>query len=224
VNNPQEYDAWHEQLAGHEFLTEDLHHPWHVTVARLLPDLQGRTVLEIGCGRGDFAIWLAIRFPKAHVTAIDFSNAAIEIAKSRARDAAVSVGFAVESAEYLSFRDRSFDYVVSCECMEHVAYPLHMAKEIHRVLRLGGHFILTTPNYFNGMILAWLQSWVLGKPFDSGSNVQPRENFLYSGKLKASCKEAASMWTRWKAINFSGCSFLEPIRESFALKTLPILF
>lgn len=180
----EDYDAWHQQVAGHEFLTEELHHPWHVTVAKLLPDLQGRRVLEIGCGRGDFAIWLASRFPKAQVTAIDLSNAAIEIAEARARDVVVSVSFAVESAESLSFRDRSFDYVVSCECMEHVADPIHMAREICRVLRPGGRFILTTENYFNGMILAWLQTWIWGKPFSSGSGIQPRENFFVFWRVK----------------------------------------
>ena len=147
--------------------------------------MQGQKVLEIGCGRGDFAIWLATRFPKARVTAIDVSNAAIEIANSRATDAAVSVGFAVESAESLSFRDRSFDYVISCECMEHVAQPFKMAGEICRVLRPGGRFILTTENYFNGIILAWLQTWILGKPFDSGSGIQPRENFFVFWKVRS---------------------------------------
>jgi 2-polyprenyl-3-methyl-5-hydroxy-6-metoxy-1,4-benzoquinol methylase len=180
----EDYDAWHQQVTDYELFRKELQHPWHITVAKLLPDLRGRNVLEIGCGRGNFAIWLASRFPKARVTAIDFSMAAIQIAKSRARDAAVNVSFAVESAEYLSFRDRSFDYVISCECMEHVAEPKRMAKEIFRVLQPGGRFVLTTENYFNGMILMWLQTWILGKPFDSGSGVQPRENFFVFWRVK----------------------------------------
>jgi hypothetical protein len=53
-----------------------------------------------------------------------------------------------------------------------------MAAEMLRVLRPGGKFILTTENYFNGMLLAWLQAYFAGKPFDSGSGVQPIEHFF----------------------------------------------
>ena len=180
----ERYDTWHQHVAGNEHITQELHHPWHLTAAKLLPDLRGRDVLEIGCGRGDFAIWLAKRFPAARVSAVDFSEAAIEIAQTRATDAGANVGFTVQSAESLRLSDASFDTVISCECMEHVANPLQMAKEIHRVLRPGGNFILTTPNYFNGMILAWLQLWLLGKPFDSGSGVQPRENFFLFWRVR----------------------------------------
>jgi len=37
---------------------------------------------------------------------------------------------------------------------------------------------MTTKNYFNGMLPAWAKSWVTGQPFDSGSGVQPHENFF----------------------------------------------
>src|SRR5947208_1898178 len=63
LNRQKEYDSWHESVAGYEVSTGGLTHPWHITVARLLPDLRGQRVLEIGCGRGDFAVWLAARYP-----------------------------------------------------------------------------------------------------------------------------------------------------------------
>ena len=184
MNSRGKYAAWHHQLATYEFASKDLHHPWHLTVARLLPDLRGQKVLEVGCGRGDFAVWLAGKFSQTEVNAVDFSVEAIHIAKSRAVSSGALVKFAVNDAESLAFRDCSFDYVISCECMEHVADPFRMASEIYRVLRPGGRFILTTENYFNGMILAWLQTWLLGKPFDSGSGVQPRENFFVFWKVE----------------------------------------
>jgi hypothetical protein len=37
---------------------------------------------------------------------------------------------------------------------------------------------MTTKDYFNGMLPAWAKSWVIGRPFDSGSGVQPHENFF----------------------------------------------
>jgi ubiquinone/menaquinone biosynthesis C-methylase UbiE len=184
VDRLEQYNAWHERLAGAEAVGEVLQHPWYATVARLLPDLNGRQVLELGCGRGDFSIWLAGRYPQAQVTGVDFSEAAIATAERRAAEHESNARFKIEDAEALSFSASSFDYVISCECMEHVPHPELMAQEIHRVLRPGGQFILTTENYFNGMILQWLKTWTTGKPFDSGSGVQPHENFFLFWRVK----------------------------------------
>lgn len=45
------------------------------------------------------------------------------------------------------FPDASFDVVFFCEILEHMTHdPLAVIREINRVLRPGGHLILTTPN------------------------------------------------------------------------------
>lgn len=180
----EQYNVWHERLAESEADGSVLQHPWYVTVARLLPDLSGQRVLEIGCGRGDFAIWLAGKYEGSKVTGVDFSEAAIATAHKRAESSHSNALFKVEDAEALSFADGDFDYVISCECMEHVPSPENMAREIHRVLKPGGQFILTTENYFNAMLLLWLKTWTLGTPFDSGSGVQPHENFFLFWRVK----------------------------------------
>ena len=184
MDKVEQYNAWHGRLAEAEAASDVLQQPWYVTVAQLLPDLNKRQVLEIGCGRGDFSIWLSRQYPEARVMGVDFSETAIETARSRALESTSAAQFKVEDAEALSFADRSFDYVISCECMEHVARPLQMAREMHRILKPGGRFILTTENYFNGMLLQWLKTWTLGTPFDSGSGVQPHENFFVFWRVK----------------------------------------
>jgi SAM-dependent methyltransferase len=195
------YDIWHEQVAGHETHTEDLTHSWHKSVAKLLPYLQGH-VLEIGCGRGDFSIWLSKTYPAANIVGVDFSEAAIAIAGKRALAAGSRAKFRVEDAQSLSFENSSFDYVISCECLEHVPEPLKMAKEIHRVLRSGGHFILTTENYFNGMILMWIKTWITGTPFNSGSGVQPHENFFLFWKVKKFLEDGGLKVEHMESNNF----------------------
>lgn len=180
----EQYNAWHERLAEEEAEGSVLKHPWYVTVTRLLPDMSGQRVLEVGCGRGDFSIWLAGKYADAKVTGVDFSEAAIATAQKRAAACGSRAEFKVGDAEALSFADSSFDCVISCECMEHVPHPEQMAREIHRVLRAGGSFILTTENYFNGMILQWLKTWTLHTPFNSGSGVQPHENFFLFWRVR----------------------------------------
>jgi ubiquinone/menaquinone biosynthesis C-methylase UbiE len=177
------YDTWHARQAQGESIKKSFD-PWHQTVARRLPDLNAKNVLEVGCGRGDFAIWLAQKFPMAAITAVDFSNKAIEIATARSKEMNAGVSFQVEDAENLRLSDRAFDQVISCECMEHVPHPAKMAREIWRVLKPGGRFILTTENYFNGMMLAWMVSWWRNQPFDSGSGAQPHENFFLFWRVK----------------------------------------
>jgi ubiquinone/menaquinone biosynthesis C-methylase UbiE len=178
------YNAWHatltEQLDREQLLTE----PWYRTVMHLLPDLNNKKVLEIGCGRGDFSIWMSKQYPNAVITGTDFSSAAVEIAQKKSGLEVRNLDFKVENAEHLSFSGNSFDYIISCETMEHVFHPQKMANEIFRVLKPGGRFILTTENYFNGMILAWIKTWITKKPFDSGSGVQPHENFFVFFKVK----------------------------------------
>jgi glycosyltransferase involved in cell wall biosynthesis/SAM-dependent methyltransferase len=45
------------------------------------------------------------------------------------------------------YADASFDTVLCCELLEHLtADPLHMLAEINRILKPGGHLVLTTPN------------------------------------------------------------------------------
>src|SRR5438105_842886 len=110
-----EYDNWHLQMGKGEQATDTLRNPWHITTAKLLPDLQRLHVLEIGCGRGDFALWLARKAPEADITAIDFSDAAIVLAKRRAAEMGYRVRFEVGNAQSLRFDEDSFDVIISCE-------------------------------------------------------------------------------------------------------------
>jgi len=45
------------------------------------------------------------------------------------------------------YADQSFDTVLCCELIEHLFEdPMHMMSEINRILKPGGHLVLTTPN------------------------------------------------------------------------------
>lgn len=49
--------------------------------------------------------------------------------------------------EPLPYPDRTFDAVIYCETIEHMTYdPMRSVYECHRVLKPGGHLILSTPN------------------------------------------------------------------------------
>ncbi len=49
------------------------------------------------------------------------------------------------SALHLPFHTATFDTILSTQVLEHVPQPFTLLREAHRVLRLGGHLVLTAP-------------------------------------------------------------------------------
>lgn len=198
-----DYNDWHRQRKQAGDPESPLVHPWYASVAGELEHCRGTArVLEVGCGRGSFALWLARQKPGFEITGLDFSSAAIEIARERAAAENARVQFVVGDAEALPFDTGSFDLVISCECMEHVPHPPQMARELARVLRRGGHFCLTTPSYLNGMLIGWLYSWLRGRPIDTGAGVQPRENFYFFWNVLGYLRRVGLRVERMESCNY----------------------
>lgn len=49
---------------------------------------------------------------------------------------------------YLPFDDESQDYIFSSHCLEHMSDPYKVIKEWYRVLKIGGHMVITVPHQF----------------------------------------------------------------------------
>lgn len=94
-------------------------------------------VLEIGTGMGYGVELIA---PSArHFTTID---------KSQAYDAMLpqNVEFLRMEVPPLQFEAESFDYIISFQVIEHIKCDKEFVKEVSRVLRKGGKFIVSTPH------------------------------------------------------------------------------
>jgi len=176
TDKSKEYDRWHSSVHGHEDPNKIQLCSWHLDSLSLFSSINGLKVLEIGCGVGDFAIHLTQL--GAMVTAVDFSSAAIEIAKNKATTQGYNINFQVADAQMLSFDNESFDVIYSCECLEHIPDPQKALSEMNRVLKPKGRLILTTENYSNGMLIGWLKCWLFREPFNSGAGVQAIEHFF----------------------------------------------
>jgi ubiquinone/menaquinone biosynthesis C-methylase UbiE len=104
-------------------------------------------VLDIGCGSALVADQLSDE--PVHYIGIDFGGHHIESAAKRHRDepsATLRTSFIRGDGEHLPLRDASVDVVVFTEVIEHLVQPELAVWEIARVLRPGGHLVMTTNN------------------------------------------------------------------------------
>jgi 2-polyprenyl-3-methyl-5-hydroxy-6-metoxy-1,4-benzoquinol methylase len=168
------YDHWHSQLP----VDEDADAPWHALLKSRLEPLKGKRVLEIGCGRGGFAAWLASSDQRpAEVVACDFSARAVKVASEfGAKRGLQNVFYRREDITSMTFGGGIFDIVISCETIEHVSHPRRAIKELARVLRPGGMMYLTCPNYLNVTGLYRLYLPLTGRRYRECG--QPINNFL----------------------------------------------
>jgi phosphoethanolamine N-methyltransferase len=104
-------------------------------------ELEGRRVLDLGCGLGGPACILAGKY-RAHVVATDLEAPLIERARRRAARLGLSdrAEFEVVTPGPLTFEDESFDLVVSSGGVTQTADKLGIFRECRRVLRPGGTF------------------------------------------------------------------------------------
>lgn len=90
-----------------------------------------RTVLDLGCGAGDFGRHRPS--PAVEVHGVDADLHAVELASRWERALVVDL-----DAASLPYEDGTFDAVLAKDIFEHVGDPLRVAREAHRVLRPGG--------------------------------------------------------------------------------------
>jgi len=103
---------------------------------------RGSKILDIGCGPGNEAIFLAKQ--GMDVTGIDLSSEVIDLAKKLADLQQVKVNFIQGDALKLPFKDNTFDVVNDTFVFHHFQKSIRKkyAQEIKRVLKKNGIFVL----------------------------------------------------------------------------------
>jgi 2-polyprenyl-3-methyl-5-hydroxy-6-metoxy-1,4-benzoquinol methylase len=116
---------------------------------RLLGDVRGKRVLDLGCGGGQAAI--ALSLAGAECLGVDISDVQVEYARKLASEYAVSPEFhCSEMAEFLARQEVAiYDIVLSILAVPYVEDQKSLFRSIRRVVKSGGRFIFVTNHPLN---------------------------------------------------------------------------
>ena len=132
----------------------------------LLDPLKNKEILDIGCGNGVQALYIAALQNPLRITGIDLNKANIEIAEYEKKCAsAENVRFLIDNAQNLTnIPSDSIDVLLNIESAFHYPDKSAFINEVHRVLKPGGQFLiadlLSTRMENEGFMKIWGQKMV----------------------------------------------------------------
>lgn len=151
AQQPAEYYDAHfaTQAAYHSTYRDSFYFPLWVQVEFLLREHKGKSILDIGCGPGQFAGYLHdLEYP--HYRGVDFSPKAIELAREMC-DYPFEVGDALTGDMY----QEPYDVAMALEVLEHLNED---HKVIHNI-KPGTYCIFSVPNFDDPGHVRWFRSF-----------------------------------------------------------------
>jgi 2-polyprenyl-3-methyl-5-hydroxy-6-metoxy-1,4-benzoquinol methylase len=107
----------------------------------IIPDLNGKKVLDIGCGHGSMCIDMALKGARK-VVGLDINSSLIEFAKENVKQNYPQLNNKIEflNISLEEYDGGNFDYIISKDTLEHVIDLKSLMKEIKNRLKVGGRF------------------------------------------------------------------------------------
>ncbi len=179
-----------EFFAGYSRLPRQVHGlagaPEWPAIRAILPDLEGRRVVDMGCGFGWFSRW-AREHGAASVLGLDLSGKMIARAKAETADAAIT--YKIADLETLELPQASFDFAYSALTFHYLEDFGRLVRMVHRALTPGSQFVFTIehPIYMAAAHPRWWndedgrKTWPVNRYAIEGER---RTNWFTDGVLK----------------------------------------
>jgi ubiquinone/menaquinone biosynthesis C-methylase UbiE len=120
---------------------------------RLLGEVRGNDVLELGCGAASWSI--ALTRDGANVVGLDFSPARLAQARQSMKRARLEFPLVEARADRIPFPDRHFDLVLSDYGATTFSDPRRTIPEVARVLKAGGALVFAHASPFRSVAQEW---------------------------------------------------------------------
>ncbi|MCT4704150.1 class I SAM-dependent methyltransferase [Enterobacteriaceae bacterium H20N1] len=133
----------------------------------LLPELGGLSILDLGCGFGDFARY-ARRHGAAHIYGVDVSEKMLAQARADTNDE--NIVYQHLAIEHFQVQEQRFDLAVSSLALHYIEDFSALCKKVFASLKPGGQFIFSVEH---PMCTAFQVGWV---PYDKG-DVWPVDHY-----------------------------------------------
>ena len=148
------HDRWAESIEVEGIRVNDYFEactaPENRFILSHLGEVDGKTLLDLGCGAGENSVYFARK--GADCTATDYSSRMVENALKLAEANGVQITGRTMNAMELEFPADTFDVVYAANLLHHLPEPLTALREIHRVLKPGGKLCFWDPLRHNPMI------------------------------------------------------------------------
>lgn len=148
------------------------------TLEALLPPLQGKRLLDLGCGYGWHCIY-AMEHGAESAVGVDLSQKMLEVAREKTHFAQVE--YQCMAMEEINFPKQSFDVVLSSLALHYVESFEEIARKVYALLKPGGIFLFSVEH---PVFTAYgTQDWF----YDEDGNILhfPVDRYYYEGKRVA---------------------------------------
>jgi ubiquinone/menaquinone biosynthesis C-methylase UbiE len=109
-------------------------------VERLVGDVAGARVLDLGCGAGPYSIWFAER--GSQVSGLDLSETMLGLAAQKAAERGLHIDFRISDIrDPLPFTDAEFDLAFTATALHYVEDLAGLFRETARVTKRTGHLV-----------------------------------------------------------------------------------
>ena len=143
-------------------------------------------VLDIGCGGGMTLHRMAEQLTTGHATGVDYSGVSVaesgKLNEESVKEGKVTVLEA--SVEKLPFEDDTFDKIITVESFYFWPDPQENLKEVRRVLKKGGTFLLVADIYENGHLTGQQKENIARYELFNPTEEEFREIFTKAGFAK----------------------------------------
>jgi len=115
----------------------------YLKLKKLIGNVAGKKILDVGCGKGSFSIYLTQK--GGDVIGIDLSSNFIEFCKEEAKKLDLKIEFVEMNAQIPDFPDETFDIIIGSRVIHHLPDMHLFFRECKRLLKKNGFITFIEP-------------------------------------------------------------------------------